>query len=143
MYPNPYMFQGINPQFQQPSFQQPGFQQFQSQQVPVVDGEESISQLTLSPNSSTFLLKKDGRTGWLCTSDGLGTVTRFQFSRDLPEEPTPGITERLERVERMIANIETLIKEMGVQINAKSGGSYRPKQDDRDGRKPKADQTDH
>ena len=83
-------------------------------EVTKVRGRQSAMSINLAPNSSILLLDETAPIVWLCTSDGIGTVTAIPYDI-APHEDKPSID---------IGSLEERISKLEETINAKSNDKY-------------------
>ena len=82
-----------------------------AQQVIQVNGKSSVDALRMAPNSSVLVMDTTAPLVWLCTTDGLGSLTAT------PYDITPHIEIKPEDVfEKRLAAIEQKLMEV---LNAK------------------------
>lgn len=109
------------------------------QQVVQANGKASISALKMSPNSSVLIMDTTAPIVWLCTSDGLGNVTPIPYDiaphKDKSEPDVSDFEKRLSDVENRVSRWEEM------NYAKPNAGSYKPKQDTRNGGSNQADQT--
>lgn len=99
-----------NQQFSfQPQNYQPNFNPQIQSQVIKVRGEHSARSINLAPNSSILLMDETAPIVWLCTTDGVGTVTATPYDISLHQDAPPVDVGNLEK---RIATIESVVAEM-------------------------------
>lgn len=107
-YFNPYM-----PSTPLPSSMPQQYQMYQqstpslpSQQILKVNGEESVRQVRMSPNSSALAMDTTAPIVWLLVSDGVGSVTSTPYDitehRSAPQEK---LEDRIERLEAIVSEL--------------------------------------
>ena len=78
-----------------------------AQQVIQVNGKASVDALRMAPNSSVLVMDTTAPLVWLCTTDGIGSLTAT------PYEITPHIEQTAESVlEQRLAALEQKIMEV-------------------------------
>lgn len=109
----PYYGAGMYPQI--PQIPMPAPQQqnlLPPQQVLRANGKASIDALRMSPNSSVLVMDTTAPIVWLCTSDGIGTVSAQAYDITAhTEAPEAGSVEaRLASAEEQIQKIMEVLK---------------------------------
>lgn len=102
------------------------------QQVPQIDGPESINMLRMAPNSSVLLMEKNRAVIWLCMTDSLANVTSIPYDYS-PHEDAPAIDvntmeERLAALEAAVLRLEGMANgnqpDVSRDKSVKGGGNY-------------------
>ena len=107
---NPFAAPFNAPAFQQPNMTPaaPAQPTLPAQQVLQVNGQASIAALRMAPNSSVIAMDTTAPLVWICTSDGIGTVTAKAFDIT-PHEERPPVD--VASIEQRLAAVEKQIKE--------------------------------
>ena len=94
------------------------------QQILQANGKASIDALRLSPNSSVLVMDTTAPIIWLCTSDGIGTVTAKAY--DIVEHKTEPSVD-MKTIEERLASVEHKIEEV-LKHDEPDARSIEPKQ---------------
>lgn len=124
-YPNPYITanqQALQQQLAQQVMAQQSQIVLPPQQVPRIDGKESINQLRMSPNSSILLMENNRAIVWLCTSDGVGNITPTPYDISPHQEEQP---DDVDSLEQRVSKLEKILSE----INLSGGNDNGAKSD--------------
>lgn len=122
----------LRPQSQLPQVQQtnnnnvvPSY--LPKQEIIRVNGRASIDKLKMQPNTEAILLDATAPIVWLCTSDGLGTVTSTPYDitlhQDAPQQQPQVEPQTDHSLENRISQLESLILEMEEKFNGKSNAT--------------------
>ena len=108
----PYFGAGAYPQIPQTPMPAPQQNLLPPQQVLRASGKASIDALRMSPNSSILVMDTTAPIVWLCTSDGIGTVSAQAYDITAhTEAPEAGSVEaRLCAAEAAIARIKEVLE---------------------------------
>lgn len=78
-----------------------------AQQVIQVNGKASVEALRMAPNSSVLVMDTTAPMVWLCTTDGIGslTATPYDISIHIEETPESALEKRLTALEQRLMEV--------------------------------------
>ena len=78
-----------------------------AQQVIQVNGKASVDALRMAPNSSVLVMDTTAPLVWLCTTDGIGslTATPYEITLHIEEKPEAALEKRLAALEQKIMEV--------------------------------------
>ena len=79
----------------------------QAQQVIQVNGKASVEALRMAPNSSVLVMDTTAPMVWLCTTDGIGslTATPYEITLHIEETPESALEKRLAALEQRLMEV--------------------------------------
>ena len=77
------------------------------QQVIQVNGKGSVEALRMAPNSSVLVMDTTAPIVWLCTTDGIGslTATPYDITMHIEETPESALEKRLTALEQRLMEV--------------------------------------
>ena len=78
-----------------------------AQQVIQVNGKASVEALRMAPNSSVLVMDTTAPMVWLCTTDGIGslTATPYDITLHIEETPESALEKRLAALEQRLMEV--------------------------------------
>lgn len=78
-----------------------------AQQVIQVNGKASVEALRMAPNSSVLVMDTTAPMVWLCTTDGIGslTATPYDITLHIEETPESSLEKRLAALEQRLMEV--------------------------------------
>lgn len=78
-----------------------------AQQVIQVNGKSSVEALRMAPNSSVLVMDTTAPLVWLCTTDGIGslTTTPYDITPHIEETPESALEKRLAALEQRLMEV--------------------------------------